>query len=117
MLGNVCWQELVGFVLPERKAAGRFCVTMLRLTSASPCVNFSLPNPKSLIIPYSPNLALCDYFLFPKNEIEGKAVRYYLGHSEGFDRGYFISKEDFQRSFLKLYRCKHCISSEEMYFK
>jgi len=28
-----------------------------------------------------------------------------------------ISKEDFQRSFLKLYRRKHCISSEEMYFK
>jgi len=43
-LRNVCWQELVGFVLPERKAAGRFCVTMFRLTSASLCVNFSLPN-------------------------------------------------------------------------
>jgi len=54
-----------------------------------------------------------------KNEDEGKIVRHYFEHSRDFDRGYFDHfKRRLSAEFSKaIRRCKHCISSEEIYFE
>jgi len=49
--------------------------------------------------PYSPDLVQCNYFFVfeTKNEAEGKAVRHYFGHLEGFDQSNF---DHLKRNFL-----------------
>jgi len=60
---------------------------------------------KSVLIlnhsPYSSNLASCDYFLFPKlkMKLKGKQFDIILDVQKTLTEA--ISKEDFQRSFLK----------------
>jgi len=52
-------------------------------------------------------------------KLKGRAIRYYFGHLEGFDRGHFDHLDGrLSAKFSKtIDRCKHCISSEGMYFE
>jgi len=57
-------------------------------------------------------------FLETKNEAERKLTLFWTFRRLWPRPFWHISKEDFQRSFLKLYdHYKHCISSKEMYFE
>ena len=71
--------------------------------------------------PYSPDLAPCDYFLFPKLKMKPKGKRFdtILDIQKVSTKVISaISEEDYQRCFQKLYdRCKACISSEGTYFE
>jgi len=95
-----------------------FCNTRREINEAKskyqiPCVNFLLP---ALILnsPYSSDLAPCDYCWFPKLKMKLKEKQFDLFWTSRR----FRSQRNFQWNFLKLDdRCKHCISSEEMYFE
>jgi len=71
-----------------------------------------------LIFNYSPDLTLCDYFLFPKlkTQLKGKQFDTILDIQKALFEVISTIQKKTQRSFLKLYdRCKHCIPLKGMY--
>ena len=71
--------------------------------------------------PYSPDLSLCDYFLFPKLKLPLKG-RLFEGvqdiQAAVTSSLWAIPLEDMQRSFQSLLdRATHCIGAEGMYIE
>ena len=71
--------------------------------------------------PYSPDLAPCDFWLFPKVKMTMKGKRFeWIQDTEAATTAQLntLTKEDFQNCFRKWQeRCDKCVRSEVEYFE